>query len=165
MQDAEIRAHLRQAFAGEPSFAALEISVRRGDDIRPVRGAPDRRLGHLVIEVDDGLVTLNGSVPGLNSKRLAGVLAWWVPGVRDVVNGLAVEPNEEDGPDLLEEGVRIALEKDPFVDATQIKVGVRHRVVRLTGLVRSEAEQDMAERDAWYVFGVDKVVNEVRVQL
>ncbi|MGI9382083.1 MAG: BON domain-containing protein [Methyloligellaceae bacterium] len=164
MQDAEIRAHLRRAFIQEPSFMALEIAVRCGDEVRPMRGAPDRRLGRLVIEIDDGIATLNGSVPGLNSKRLAGVLAWWVPGVRDVVNGLAVEPEEEDGPDLLEEAVRIALEKDPFVDATQIKAGVRHRVVRLTGLVRSEAEQDMAERDAWYVFGVDKVVNEIQVQ-
>ena len=164
MQDAEIRAHLRLAFTQEPSFASLEIAERQGDDIRPVRGAPDRRLGRLVIEVEDGVVTLNGSVPGLNSKRLAGVLAWWVPGVRDVVNGLAVEPEEDDGPDLLEEGVRIALEKDPFGDATQIKVGVRHRVVRLTGLVQSASERDMAERDAWYVFGVDQVVNEIEVR-
>ena len=35
---------------------------------------------------------LNGRMPGLASKRLAGVLAWWVPGARDVVNGIAVEP-------------------------------------------------------------------------
>ncbi len=164
MQDAEIRAHLRAAFVGEPSFGALKIAVRRGSEVSPVRGVPDRPLGRIVIEVDDGLVTLNGRVPGLNSKRLAGVLAWWVPGSRDVVNGLAVEPEEEDGPDLLEEAVRIALEKDPFVDASQIKAGVRHRVVRLTGLVRSEAQRDMAERDAWYVFGVDKVLNEIEVR-
>jgi osmotically-inducible protein OsmY len=35
--------------------------------------------------------------------------------------------------------------------------------VRLTGLVPSEAERDMAERDAWYVFGVDDVINEIAV--
>jgi len=163
MQDAEIRAHLRQAYQQEPSFAALEIAERRGAKLDPVRGAPDRCLGRLVIEVDEGVVTLNGQVPGLNSKRLAGVLAWWVPGSRDVVNGLAVEPPEDDGPDMIEEAVLIALEKDPFLEAGQIKVGVRHRTVRLTGLVPSQAQRDMAEKDAWYVFGVDEVINQLGV--
>jgi len=164
MQDAEIREHLRQAFQQEPSFAALEIAERRGRKLDPIRGVPDHCLGRLVIEVDDGVVTLNGQVPGLNSKRLAGVLAWWVPGSRDVVNGLAVEPPEDDGPDLIEEAVRIALEKDPFIEAGQIKVGVRNRTVRLTGLVSSDAERDMAEKDAWYVFGVDEVINQLDVR-
>jgi osmotically-inducible protein OsmY len=59
--------------------------------------------------------------------------------------------------------VRIALEKDPFVDASQIRVGVRARTVRLTGLVRSRTARDVAEWDAWYVFGVDDVINEIAV--
>ena len=57
----------------------------------------------------------------------------------------------------------IALDKDPFVNAGRIRVGVRGSTVRLTGLVPSEAERDIAERDTWYVFGVDRVMNEIRV--
>lgn len=94
----------------------------------------------------------------------SGWRAWWVPGSRDVVNGLAVEPPEEDASIRIEEAVRIALEKDRFVDASQIRVGVRHMTVRLTGLVATESERDMAENDAWYIFGVDKVVNEIEVR-
>jgi len=30
--------------------------------------------------VEDGVVTLNGRVPSLSHKRLAGALAWWNPG-------------------------------------------------------------------------------------
>jgi osmotically-inducible protein OsmY len=108
-------------------------------------------------------VILNGRVPGLASKRLAGVLAWWVPGSRDVINGIAVEPPEEDAPIRIEEAVRIALEKDPLLDASKIRIGVRQRTVRLTRGVRSEAERDAAEWDAWYVFGVDDVINEIEV--
>ena len=115
-------------------------------------------------EPGEPVVTLNGQVPGLASKRLAGLLAWWVPGSRDVINGLAVEPPEEDAPIRIEEAVRIALKKDPFVEASQIRVGVRHTTVRLTGLVPTDAERDMAERDAWYIFGVDRVVNEIEVR-
>lgn len=74
MADAEIRAHLREAFVQEPSFAALEIAERRGDDFEAVRGVPDNPGGRLLIEVNDGVVTLNGEVPGLASKRLAGLV-------------------------------------------------------------------------------------------
>jgi len=71
-----------------------------------------RRIDRGEIEVEHGVVTLNGSVPNLASKRLAGVLAWWAPGSRDVVNGTTVEPPEADAPIQIEEAVRIALEKD-----------------------------------------------------
>jgi len=164
MADAEIRDHLRKAFQQEPNFAALKIVERKGERLETVREVLDRSLGRIEVEADDGVVTLNGQVPDLASKRLAGLLAWWVPGSRDVINGLAVEPPEDDAPIRIEEAVRIALKKDPFVEASQIRVGVRHRTVRLTGLVPTDAERDMAERDAWYIFGVDKVVNEIEVR-
>lgn len=90
-----------------------------------------------------------------NPCRLAGVLAWWVPGSRDVVNGLGVEPPEEDNDDEVSDAVRLVLEKDPFVDATRIDVSTRDYVVTLEGLVPAVGEREMAEFDAWYVFGVD----------
>jgi osmotically-inducible protein OsmY len=37
-------------------------------------------------------------------------------------------------------------------------------LVRLTGLVPTEAEREMAGFDAWYVFGVDKVDNRIQVR-
>jgi len=162
MGDAEIRSHLRNAFLQEPSFAGLSIT-QEDKTARQIIVTPPSSIGDLDFAVEDGIVTLNGNAPGLATKRLAGLLAWWVPGSRDVINGIAVSDSEEDSPQAVEEAVRIALEKDPFVNAGQIRVGARHHVVRLTGLVSSQAERDMAENDAWYVFGVDDVVNEVEV--
>lgn len=98
------------------------------------------------------------------SERLAGVLAWWVPGTRDVVNGISVEPPEEDGPIRIEEGVRLALEKDRLVDASQIRIGARNQTVHLTGLVTSEAARNAAEWDSWATFGVDDVINDIEVR-
>ncbi len=163
MSDDGILDHLRKAFYDEPSFRELQIKEREGGALRLVRDAFGAPRGVIEIEVEDGVIILNGRVPSLAAKRLAGVIAWWVPGARDVVNGIAVEPHEEDAPIAIEEAVRIALDKDPFVDASQIRVGVRHRTVRLTGAVRSEAARDAAEWDAWYVFGVDDVINELEV--
>jgi hypothetical protein len=162
MSDSGIADDLRRRFAEEPAFGNLKVMERRLGRLELVRDVAEG-AGEIDFEVGDGVVTLDGAAPSLASKRLAGVMAWWVPGARDVINGMAVEPPEEDAPILIEEAVKLALEKDPFVDADQIRVGVRGAVVRLTGLVRSEGMREFAEADAWYVFGVDDVINHIEV--
>ncbi len=163
MGDREIRDHLRDALYGEPVVSdCLLVAIDRGSPT--VLRRPTEPIGRIEYEIDEGIVTLNGTLPTLGRKRLVGVLAWWVPGSLDVINGIAIEPPEADNVEALEDAVRVVLEKDPFVNASQIRVGVREAVVRLTGLVPSETERDMAEFDAWYVFGVDKVINEIEVR-
>ena len=120
-------------------------------------------MGDIEISVEDGVVTLDGEVPSLSHKRLAGALAWWIPGSRDVVNGLGVEPDEEDNDDELTDAVRLILEKDPFVDAGQVRVTAEGCIVHLTGFVPTETERERAEDDAWCTFGVDDVTNEITV--
>lgn len=164
MSDDGMRDHLRKAYIQEPEFRRLRITERIADKLQLVRDALPDAAGQIEIEVTNGIVILNGTVPGIASKRLSGLLAWWVPGSRDVINGIVVEPPEEDAPIRIEEAVRIALDKDPFVNASQIRVGVRGRIVHLTGLVKSDAVRTAAESDAWYVFGVDNVINDVEVR-
>jgi osmotically-inducible protein OsmY len=161
MSDDGILDHLRKAYYQEPAFQQFAIEAREKGRQKLVRAGLPGAKGQIEVEVERGVVTLNGSLPSLASKRLAGVLAWWVPGVSDVVNGITVDPPEEDAPILIEEAVRIALDKDPLFDASQIRVGVRGRTVRLTGWVPTPPERDAAEWDAWYVFGVDDVINEI----
>jgi osmotically-inducible protein OsmY len=164
MGDGAVRDHVCDALLQEPAFTTFAIAVRdqgQGDTIRPASGAP---LGVIEVAVVDGVVTLNGQVPSLSHKRLAGVLAWWVPGSRDVINGLAVEPPEEDSDDEITDAVRLVLEKDRFIKADQIRIRTRARVVTLEGLVPNTTIREMAEFDAWYVFGVDRVVNRLQVQ-
>jgi osmotically-inducible protein OsmY len=162
--DGAIRDLTRDALLQEPAFAdcALKEWVKGRTEV--VRDPPVAPAGIVEIAVADGVVTLNGTVPGLSHKRLAGVLAWWVPGSREVTNGLVVEPPEEDHDGMVTDAVRLALEKDPFVNASQVRVSTRDWVVTLQGLVPTESERDMAEADAWYVFGVDRVVNEIDVR-
>jgi hypothetical protein len=161
MSDHGILDHLRKAYYQEPAFQQFAIVEREDGQAKLVRAGLPSAQKQIAIEVEHGVVTLNGSVPSLAAKRLAGVLAWWVPGVRDVVNGITVDPAEEDAPIQIEEAVRIALDKDPLFDASQIRAGVRGRTVRLYRLAQSAAARDAAEWDAWYVFGVDDVINEI----
>ncbi len=60
--------------------------------------------------------------------------------------------------------MRMVLEKNRFIDASQVRVSTRNYVVTLEGLVHTEVQKQMAENDAWFVFTVDKVVNNLRVQ-
>lgn len=161
MSDAEIRDHLRDALLSEPAL--------RGCGVRVATGAPpptESPPPPFTVEahVEHGVVTLAGEVPGLGHKRLAGVLAWWIPGTRDVVNGLEVVPPERDGDDELTDAVRLALEKDPYVDAAQVAVTTRQGVVTLEGAVATPEQREMAELDGWFVFGVDGVVNRIAVR-
>ena len=164
MGDGQIADLVRGALLEEPAFTELSLVEERGGHVRPIRIPPTGSRGEIRYLVENGVVTLSGEVPGLGRKRLAGVLAWWVPGSRDVVNGIAVVPPEEDSDDETTDAVRIVLEKDPFVHAAQIRVSCRERVVTLEGLVPSEAEREMAEYDAWCTFGVDRVVNRIEVR-
>ncbi len=161
MTDAEIRDHLCDALLGEPVFQRCAVRCRHAGRREQLQ-EPAGSAGQIEVEVSEGVVTLSGEVPSLAHKRLAGVLAWWVPGSRDVVNGLEVEPPEADSDDEIADAVRIALEKDPLLDAAGIRVGARGSVVTLEGSVPSEPQRQMAETDAWCVFGVDAVLNHLR---
>jgi osmotically-inducible protein OsmY len=162
MRDGEICAALRKHLLGEPTLreCVLHDKAQRA---RGIIRQPPNAVGEIIFEVDDGIITLNGEVPSLSHRRLAGVLAWWVPGARDVRNWLGVEPVEEDNDDEISDAVKLVLEKDPFVDGSQVGVLTREANVTLSGAVSSDAERGMAERDTWFVQGVDDVCNELVV--
>lgn len=162
MGDGEIRVSVRDALLQEPALAESAIYERASGRVETVREPPASR-GEITIEVDHGIVTLVGDALSLAHKRMAGVLAWWVPGSRDVINGLGVLSPEGDYDSEATDAVRLVLEKDPFVDASQIQVHTQDAVVELHGLVPTESEREMAEFDAWYVFGVDRVENLIDV--
>lgn len=163
MSDAEVRQHVLDALLDEPALRDCGVRVREGATVRLLRPTAPGTRGGLEVRVEDGVVTLDGDINSLAAKRLAGVLAWWVPGVRDVVNGLGVEPPEPDSDAEISEAVHVVLEKDPFLDAGEIAVDTHGRTVTLRGVVHGEEQRRMAENDVWYVFGVDKVENRLTV--
>jgi osmotically-inducible protein OsmY len=164
MGDGQVRDLVRDALIEEPALAEVALRETIKGKVQSVREPPEQRRGDICVTVEDGVVTLDGEAPSLAHKRLAGVLAWWVPGSRDVINGLGVSPPEQDRDEEITDAVRMALEKDPFVNAAQVRVTTRDHVVTLEGLLPTDSEREMAEFDAWYVFGVDRVENRVEVR-
>ena len=129
-----------------------------------MREPVNERNGWIEVAVQDGVVTLWGQVISLSHMRLAGVLAWWSRGCRCVVNELVVAPAEADRDDEITEALMLVLETDPFVDAAQVSAHTQDRVVTLEGCVNNERTRRQAERDAWYVQGVEDVVNHISLR-
>ncbi len=164
MGDGEIRDHVRDALMEEPTLDSCTVKTMAGGRWETWRqGAPESRCS-IDVKVEKGVVTLDGQVSSLSQKRLVGVLAWWVPGSCDVINGLEVSPAEEDSDAEITEAVKLVLEKDPLINAGRIRVRTRGAAVNLEGLVANAAEREMAEIDAWYVFGVGRVINHLECQ-
>jgi osmotically-inducible protein OsmY len=164
MGDGAVLDAVRNALLGEPMLMNCSLHVIRKGRLETVRAVAEDPHGSIRVSVTDGVVLLDDHVTGLMQKRLAGVLAWWVPGSRDVINGMAIVPDQPDSDEELAKAVRIVLKKDPFVKDEHIHVVARRSVVTLEGRVRSTAQRAMAEFDVWYIFGVDKVVNRMEVR-
>ncbi len=163
MGDGAILDAVRDALLQEPTLLNCSIHVIRKGRLETIREVTGETHGSIRVSVHDGIVLLDDHVIGLTQKRLAGVLAWWVPGSRDVINGMEVVPDQPDSDEEMAKAVRIVLKKDPFVNADRICVVAQRSIVTLEGDVPSTPQKEMAEFDAWYVFGVDKVVNSVEV--
>lgn len=142
-------------------FQNCRLSVR--GEPEPLREAGPDSAGSIEIGVVDGVVTLSGQVISLSHRRLAGVLAWWSRGCRDVVNDLAVVPPEGDNDEEIVEALYLVFETDPNVHAEQIGIACSNRVVTLCGNVASEGEKTRAEMDAWFLDGVEQVINRIDV--
>ena len=164
MGDGAILDAVRDALLQETTLMNCSIHVIRKGQPETVRKLTDEPRGSIRVSVDEGVVLLDDHVTGLMQKRLAGVLAWWVPGSRDVINGMEVVPDQSDSDEEMAKAVRIVLKKDPFVNEERIRVSARQSVVMLEGDAPSAPQRDMAEFDAWYVFGVDKVINRLEIR-
>lgn len=160
--DGAIRNSLSGALLGQAELRECTIRSRAKAQLDTLRDAGAG--GVIEAAVEDGIVTLEGQVVSLSHKRLAGVLAWWTPGCRDVVNSLDVQPPEEDSEDEVLDALRLVLEMDPLVQAGQIRASCRDYVVTLDGFVRTEEERRRVEDNAWCLFAVDNVVNRIEVR-
>lgn len=162
--DGAIRTSITQALLGEPTLRDCSLHVYHKGIMETLRALPDAR-DTIGLAVEDGVVELTGHVGSLSHKRLAGALAWWAPGSRDVLNELRVTPAEQDGDDEIADALRLVLEKDPLmVHADDVGIAVHGGVVTLGGVVTTDEERRMAEFDAWYLVGVRGVVNDIEVR-
>lgn len=130
-------------------------------------------------DVDDGVVTLTGTVDSDIDRDLAGEVAKGVEGVTKVDNELQVDAKaarrSDDGTNsqrgfgqwvgdaTTTAAVKTKLVADTNIEARHIDVDTMNGVVTLKGEVASDEQQELAERIAKNTNGVHKVVNDLAV--
>jgi osmotically-inducible protein OsmY len=162
--DGEIRDAFARGLLQQPELRNCTLRQQYKGKAEMVQEAHDDwPCGEIGFAVDDGVVTLDGRMISLSHKRMVEAIAWWTPGCRDVVNRLQVEPAEDDNDDEVADAVRLVLEMDPLVHADQIGIKSQGGIVTLTGVLQRDEERRMAEMDAWSVWGVSEVRNEIQL--
>ena len=135
-------------------------------------GAPALRADKIYPRVQDGFVTLEGTVGSWPERRLAGFLAEGVDGVSAVDNKLVVAYGAARSNGEIQADVQSQLKWDPWLDAPEkLKVTVGDGQVRVAGLVDSDTARRHVYQDGW-VSGVKwvdasgvQVVPNVRVAM
>jgi len=118
---------------------------------------PDDRIK---VTVEEGWVTLEGSVPWQFQRHAAEDVVRHTKGVRELTNLIEVEP--EAPPAEVKARIEKALERNAMVDAQRILVKTDGEGVILQGKVSSWAAREEVERAAW-LHGVSHVENEILV--
>jgi osmotically-inducible protein OsmY len=113
--------------------------------------------------VDDGIVTLNGSVPTYATKVAAESIVHHVKGVTDVANELFVRPKRPRTDVEVARAVRHALEWAALVPHERITTTVADGWVKLEGEVNSLTERSDAEWIVQNLVGVAGVINDLQV--
>lgn len=116
------------------------------------------------ISVNDGIVTLAGSVKTYWQKILAEEIASDMAGALRVVNNLTVIPSDNIIDESIARAITTSIDRNPNIDIDLIYVEVREGIVRLSGKVPDWAAYYDALNSAMYTVGVVNVINDLRIE-
>lgn len=118
----------------------------------------------LTITVEDGVVTLGGTVGWRYEASEAENLVRKVKGVVFVVNDIVIVPPSASEELNIAEEIERAFRRHAELDAERIDIEVVGSTVILRGPVSSWAEREEAEQVAWRSPGIKQVRNELHVE-
>lgn len=159
-QAVDIAEHIKGVRAVVNQLTVMPVS--RPDE--NIRADVERALGddpvtdsyEILVSVENGVVTLTGSVESWDEKHLTTEVVKGIRGVRDIRNRLTITYREERADQDIKAEVKRRLSIDPAVNDLFIEVSVENGTVILSGTVGTAAEKTQAYNNAW-VGGVEAV--------
>lgn len=142
------------AFTDSDIANAIETELNLAEDIT---------FDDVNVAAQDREVTLSGNVDSLYAKQYAEAVAQDVEGVAAVTNDLTVTSSDLSDPQITA-AVLEALRAAPELERYEISAETQSGVVRLIGLVETEAEKQQVAAVTSQVTGVQGVQNDVIVE-
>lgn len=115
------------------------------------------------VKVEDGVVTLDGEVDWEFQRNSAVMQIENLIGVKRIVNNVTIKTGIL--PKELKQKVNSAFHRSATIDSEKINIEVLGSKVVLTGKVRSWAEKNDAENAVWAAQGVNKVENNLEIDM
>jgi osmotically-inducible protein OsmY len=124
---------------------------------------PNIDSSEISVSVDNGWITIEGSVDALWKKMRTEDLVSDVTGVLGLTNKLSVVPTKDIVDELIAEDIVSALERNSTLNVEDINVKVENGKVTLSGTVSSWSERMSAYESALYTEGVTHIHDDLRV--
>jgi osmotically-inducible protein OsmY len=140
--------------AKDTELATRAVEALEGDSVIP--------QNRVKVRVEDGKITLTGSVNWQYQRWRAESLLRHLPGLRKIRNDITITQAAVSAAEV-RSGIEAAFARDARVDAASVVVAVAGTHLTLTGSVRSWAERQAAETVAWRAKGVSDVTNLIKV--
>ena len=144
---------------GENKRSDEDIAIAAVNALRSNILVPDDKIK---VTVSDGWVELEGEVEWQYQKTAAENSVRYLTGVKGVSNLIKVKPRVS--PSELKAKIEDAFKRAATLDASRVTVEVDGNKVILRGTVRSWADKEEAEREAWAAPGVYSVENLITVE-
>jgi osmotically-inducible protein OsmY len=112
--------------------------------------------------VNNGWITLEGEVEWNYQKERAEEAVRHIKGTKGVMNMIMLKPRLS--PTEIKRKIEEAFKRSAEIDANRITVETNGSEVVLKGTVRSWAEREEAEREAWRAPGVTKVIDQIAIR-
>ena len=118
---------------------------------------------NIEIIVDQGMVTLNGTVLSQWERKLAEDIAFSAKGVNGVNNNLVVNLTADINDQIIADEIRDAIDRNPIVNSNEIEILVDQGMVTIRGNVQSYIEANAAHDAVMYTTGVRGIVDQLNI--